>query len=181
MHYAHEQLDPHCIYEFVECNRDLNCIFCELASSRSGITRFGSFINQIIDDQGLSKALEYYHKLRYIFGTGTATAMKEKIGDEPISLAVLKNFLIGNYMGFGMDYEIETSSGSIEITIKNCPFYNELSKAGLENSVISQFCECGSKGEHSAITNIFPDLLPYSLHRKVVNGVCKEIYRIREI
>lgn len=180
MHYIHEQLDPHCIYEFIECERNLNCIFCELASSRSGITRFGSYIRQIIEDQGLEKALEYYRKLRYIFGSGTATAMKEKIGDEPISPEILKSVLSGNYTGFGMDYEIEISSDSIEIIIKKCPFYQELTKAGLENSVIAQFCDHGSKGEHAAITSVFPDLIPYSQHREDINNVCKEGYKIRK-
>jgi hypothetical protein len=180
MHYAHEQLDPHCIYEFIDCERNLDCLFCELASSRSGITRLSSYISQIIDDQGLEKALEYYNKLRYIFGSGTATAMKEKIGDKPISPEILKNVLSGNYTGFGMGFEVETGSDSIEITIKKCPIYEELSKAGLENSVIRQFCDQGSKGEHAAITSVFPDLEPYSMHRKDTNIVCKEGYRIKK-
>jgi hypothetical protein len=180
MHYAHEQLDPHCIYEFIECERNLDCIFCELASSRSGISRFGSYISQIIDEQGLENALEYYYKLRYIFGSGAATAMKEKIGDKNISPEVLKNVLSSNYTGFGMDYEVETGFDFIEITIKKCPFYQELSKNGLKNAVITQFCDQGSKGEQVAITSVFPDLEPYSVHRKNANIVCKEGYRIKK-
>ena len=180
MHYANEQLDRQCIYEFIDCERNLDCLLCELASSRSGITRLGLYISQIIDDQGLEKALEYYNKLRHIFGSGTATAMKEKIGDEPISPEILKNTLCDNYTCFGMDFEVETGFDSIEITIKKCPIHEELSKAGLKYSVITQFCEQGSKGEHAAITSVFPDLEPYSIHRKDNNTVCKEGYRIKK-
>jgi hypothetical protein len=106
--------------------------------------------------------------------------MKEKIGDEPITPEVLNKVLSGNYTGFGMEYKIETSSDSIEITIKNCPFYKELSKAGVESSVIKQFCTQGSKGEHAAITSVFPDLEPYSVHRRGNGGICKEGFKIKK-
>ena len=80
MHSSNELVGPSCIYEFIDCERNLNCNSCELASSRSGINRFSNYISQIIKEKGLEEALEYYYKLHYIFGVGTASAIKEKIG-----------------------------------------------------------------------------------------------------
>jgi len=181
MHSSNEKLGPTCIYEFIDCERNLDCNFCELASSRSGLNKFSSYIGKLIDEKGLEVTLDYYYKLHYIFGIGTATAIKEKIGDKPISPDILESTLAGNYKSFGMNYKIIKNSNSIETTIYDCPFYKTLTDEGVNSSIIRQFCEKGKKGESDALKKFFPSLQPFSYHKENINGVCREEYVIARI
>jgi hypothetical protein len=123
-------------------------------------------------------ALKYYEKLRYIFGIVMVNALKKKLGDKEISPDYLKNVLSGYYSSFGMEYKIISGNDSVIVSVYNCPFYAELSRAGLDNSLIKAFCEHGSKGEHVAFTKAFPTLEPVFAHRTNINETCREGYRI---
>jgi len=145
-----------------------------------GIMMMGLYVNQVIEDQGLEKALDHWNKVGYIFGSGSVASLKEKFGDETPTPEGLKEILTGNLTGFGSDFEITTDSKSVDVTIKKCAIHNGLSMAGFDNDLIAKFCKAGGGGELSAVTKAFPMLEPIHKPRTHADGVCIEGYKIKQ-
>jgi len=149
-------------------------------SVATGISMLGLYMNQVIENQGLEKALDYWNKVGYIFGSGRVATLKEKYGDKTPSPEELKDVLSDDMTGFGSDFEIIIDSESVDTTIKQCAIHQGLSMAGFDNALIAQFCQNVSQGELKAMTSAYPKLAPYCVPRTSADGVCKEGYKIKK-
>jgi len=145
-----------------------------------GISMMGMYMMHVIEDQGLDKALEYYNKVGYGFGSGTVAALKEKFGDETPTPEGLKEAISANLNGFGQDFEIKNRPDGIDIMIKHCPFYEGLQMVGMDNETITKFCHSGGGGEYAAMKDGYSMLEPFSTPRSHAGGVCKEGYNIKK-
>jgi len=126
-------------------------------SVATGISMLGLYMNQVIENQGLEKALDYWNKVGYIFGSGRVATLKEKYGDKTPSPEELKDVLSDDMTGFGSDFEIIIDSESVDTTIKQCAIHQGL-----------------------AMTSAYPKLAPYCVPRTSADGVCKEGYKIKK-
>lgn len=148
-------------------------------SVAKGISMLALYAKNVIDEQGLEKALAYYNKVGYAFGSGTAMSIKQEFGERPPTPEGLKDILVNNYNGFGMDFEIKATSDSVDITINKCPFHQGFSMAGFDNETIAKFCRSGGSGEIQAMKNAYPKIEPFSTPRSNAEGVCKEGFRFK--
>ena len=140
----------------------------------------GLYLQQVIDDQGMQKALDYCNKVGYAFGSGTGVTLKEKFGKQTPTTEQLKQVLIGNLNDFGQDYEISAGQDRVDVKIKKCPFYDGLSSVGMTHDVITQFCKSIGSGERAAMKDAVPELEPFSTPMSKVGDVCLEGYKIKK-
>ena len=138
------------------------------------------YMQQVIKDQGLEKALDYYYNLGYTFTLGTIATLREKYGDETPTPEQLKETLSENMESFGQTFEIKTTPDGIDMKMIKCPFYEGWAMAGLNNDTITQFCKIGGKGAKAAMEDNYPKLVPYADPRSHADGVCLEGYKIKK-
>ena len=145
-----------------------------------GIWMLGMYMQQVIEDQGLEKALDFYNKLGYAFGQGTIETLQGKYGEQTPTPEQLKDTLSESMNNFGQDYEIEVTSDSVDIKVFKCPFYEGWAMAGMDNDTITRFCKRGGEGSRAAMKDTYPKLEPYADPRSHAGGVCLEGYKIKK-
>jgi hypothetical protein len=66
-----------------------------------GVSMLGMYMQAVIKDQGLEKALDYYYQMGQKFGQGNVASFKEKSGDETPSPEDLEEIFTETLTGFG--------------------------------------------------------------------------------
>jgi hypothetical protein len=144
-----------------------------------GIMMMGMYIQRVIEDQGIEKALEYHKKNGYIMGSRTAASLKKELGDSPTPEG-LKKALEDTYSNFGMDMKITTNPDGIDLLVNKCTFYQGYSMSGMDHDTIIKFCHAAGSGEFAAMKEAYPQLEPFSTPRSSADGVCIEGYKIKK-
>lgn len=145
-----------------------------------GISILGMYMQKVIEDQGLEKALEYYKKVGHMHGSGLVASFKDMCGQETPSPEALKKILSRSLIKLGIDFDIETKPDGIDISIIKCGVYQGLSMAGLDNYSVAAFCRSAAEGQTAAITDAYPKLEPFVNPRSHKGGVCIEGYKIKK-
>jgi hypothetical protein len=107
-----------------------------------GISMLGLYKQQVLEDLGLEKALEY---ARAREGTPTLKQLVEVIS--------------GSLNGFGQDFSLKTGKDRVDITINECPFYNGLASVGIPNETITQFYKSGGGASFCSVRYLIPVIM----------------------
>jgi len=144
-----------------------------------GVSMLGMYMQAVIQDQGLDKALYYYYQMGQMFGKGNVASFKAKSGDETPTPEILHEIFTENLTRFGSDFKITANPDGIDMNINHCAIYQGFSMAGFDNDTISKICKRGGEGQMDAITAVYPKLEPFSTPRSHLDGVCIEGYKIK--
>ena len=78
------------------------------------------------------------------------------------------------YRGFGMDYEVEATNGSVKNRIKRCPIYDGLAASGIDHATIQQLCQGMAGREYDHLKGLVPELTGRVKFRENASDTCLE-------
>jgi hypothetical protein len=149
-------------------------------AAKAAFGMYGGFLKDVAQEIGMEKALALYAKQGQPFGAMMAGMTKEQLGDKEFDVKTFASVLSGGYQMIGLAYEIEENPASLKITVSQCPIYEGLKSAGLEDKTIELLCSGMSAAEFAEEKKVFPQLSMCLKFRSAPEQPCVEEYALEK-
>lgn len=141
---------------------------------------YGGFLKDVAQEIGMEKALALCAKQGGALGTMMAGMTKQQLGDKEFDMKTFASVLSGGYQMLGIAYEIEENPASLKITASQCPIFEGLKSAGLDDKTIELLCTHWSAAEFAEEKKVFPQLSSCLKFRAAPDQPCVEEYALQE-
>jgi hypothetical protein len=113
-----------------------------------------------------------------VFGAMTARTVKERLGDKEFDMKTLASVASGFFQICGYTYELEEMPTSIKVKSFQCPFYEGLKNAGLDDQTIEAACNQSVAVELAELKKAFPQLSGRLKFRSAPDQPCIEEFEL---
>ena len=149
-------------------------------AAKAAFGMYGGFLKDVAQEIGMEKALAFHAKQGEALGAMTAGMTKEQLGDKQFDMKTFASVLSGGYQMLGIAYEIEENPASLKITAFQCPIYEGLGSAGLDDKTIELLCSGMSAAEFAEEKKVFPQLSMCLKFRSAPEQPCVEEYALEK-
>lgn len=137
-------------------------------------TLVGGFFKDVASEIGLEKTLSLYAKQGEVLGAMIAAAVKERLGDKELDMKTLASVVSGFFHVCGATYELEDTPTSIKSSQFQCPLYEGLKNAGLDDRTIEAACSRTVVAQDAEMKKFFPQLSARLKFRSAPDQPCIE-------
>ncbi len=147
-------------------------------AAKNAFTLYGWFLQEVAKEVGWDKAVAIHA------GNGDKVAgmlggmVRAKCGQQKPDGGRVAAALEEAYRGFGMDYEVQATSGSAVNRVERCPFYDGLAASGIDHATIQQLCQDMAGREYEQLKRLVPELAGKIKFRESASDVCLEEFAV---
>lgn len=149
-------------------------------ASTSSMSLYGGLFKDIMEEQGLEKALKLHAKQFEPMGNAIGEQLKQELGDKDLDMKVLSSIIESIYESFGSSSEFEVDPTTLTITTTKCPVCAGYQMAGIDQQTIVKMCKACDKAVLDAINQHYPQLYGSTQPPESPDGICIEKYYIKK-
>lgn len=143
-------------------------------ATKCSMSFLGAFFAEVARELGEDKAVEMYARQGIAWGGTVAQIIKSHAGQSDASQQI-RNELAELYESFGVTTEFEKEDGKLIVNAYQCPIYEGLLEAGLEQETIHKMCQAFADQEAARMKEILPESASrLTEFRTSAEGCCRE-------
>jgi hypothetical protein len=135
---------------------------------------YGALFKDLSQEIGLEKALALHSNRGKDFGAQLAGLLKEELGRRKVNLAALESVSAKSVAQSGITPDFEKKGSTLRSKIGQCPIYEGLKSAGLDQNTIEAMCTKMAAVEYEELKTAFPMLSGCLKFRSTPEEPCVE-------